>query len=88
MGWQARLNKNKETESIKSCNKCNNTGVRGHYIAMDGQIQEEPVPIKCIHVLKQEAEDFRRAQQAATDKKLVEGLLKDEAASGVIVIPK
>ena len=46
MGWQSRLKKDKP-KFVKTCNKCNGTGVARTYISVAGIDAQELVKCKC-----------------------------------------
>lgn len=86
MGWQSRLSKENKPQFERTCNKCGNTGVKRTYVATDGVFLEKPVEVKCVHVLRKEAEDKRRADLDEADRKLVAGMLKEEAAENAAIV--
>jgi len=50
MGWQARLKD--KPKFVKTCNKCNGTGVARTYISVAGIDAQELVKCKCTGVEK------------------------------------
>lgn len=80
MGWQARLPKDQKECFEKSCPKCAGTGVRGNWVYMDG-LPTNPTPRKCACILKIEKEAELDKRRDEADKRLVEGLIKEENAS-------
>jgi len=48
MGWQARIPKDKKEKFVKTCNKCNGTGVKRTFVSVAGiDGAEEIVKCKC-----------------------------------------